>query len=81
MISNDGLLLHNKDKCKDFPVTYQGSCKSAENIMEGKEMKNHKQLIRIFFLLILFPHSSCYLTILILVKYIFYAKKEVTQSD
>ena len=32
-------------------------------------MKNHKRLIRIFFSLILFPHSFCYRAILILVTY------------
>ena len=69
MISDDGLLLHNKHKCKDVIVTYQESCKLVENIKEGKEIKNHKQLIRIFVSLILFPHSSRYRAILILVKY------------
>ena len=64
MISYDGLLLHNKHKCKHVLVT-----KLAENIIEGKEMKNHKQLIRIFLSLIFFPHSFCYRTILILVTY------------
>ena len=32
-------------------------------------MKNHKQLIRISFWLILFPHSFCYHAILILITY------------
>ena len=76
MISNDGLLLHNKHKCKDVPVTYQGSCKSAENIIEGKEMKNHKLLIRIFFSFN-FVSTQFLLSRNIDFTYIFYAKKRL----
>ena len=81
MISYDDLLLHNKHKCKDVIVTYQGTCKLAENIIEGKEMKIYKQLIRILFSLILFPHSSCYRAILILVKYFMRKKRLVNPTD
>ena len=81
MISYHGLLLHNKHKCKDVLVTSQGLCKLAENIIEGKEMKNHKQLIRIFFSLILFPRSSCYCAILILVKYFIRKQRLVNPTD
>ena len=47
----------------------------AEIVIEGKEMKNHKRLIGIFFSLILFPHSFFYRAILILVT--FYVKKRL----
>ena len=62
-------------------MTYQELCKLAENIKEGKEIKNHKQLTRIFFSLILFPHSSGYRAILILVKYFTRKKRLVNPTD
>ena len=80
MISCGGLSVHYKHKCKDVLVTYQESCKLAENIIE-KEMKNHKQLIRIFFSLILFTHSSSYRAIQILVKYFIRKKRLVNPTD
>ena len=43
-------------------------------------MKNHQRLIRIFFSLILFPHSFCYRAILILVTY-FMKKRTVNLTD
>ena len=43
-------------------------------------MKNHKRLMRIFFSLILFPHSFCYRAMLILVTY-FMKKRLVDLTD
>ena len=44
-------------------------------------MKNHKLLVRIVFSLILFPHSFCYRTILILVTYFMGKKTLVNPTD
>ena len=38
-------------------MCYEGSCKLAQSITVGTQMKNSKRLILIFHLLILLPHN------------------------